>query len=88
MASWIPKAYKVIKEENVPARMRDGVTLYADVYRPDAPGRFPVVLMRTPYGKDATAPNAKRFVPNGYVLVTQDKMLVEHFVRSGKRGGR
>ena len=72
MANWIPKAYKVIKEENVAARMRDGVTLYADVYRPDAPGQYPVILMRTPYGREATAPNAKRFVPYGYVLVTQD----------------
>jgi len=72
VANWIPKAYKVIKEENVAARMRDGVTLYADVYRPDAPGQYPVILMRTPYGREATAPNAKRFVPYGYVLVTQD----------------
>jgi predicted acyl esterase len=38
VASWIPKAYKIIKEENVPVRMRDGVTLRADIYRPDAPG--------------------------------------------------
>lgn len=70
--SRIPKAYKIREEKNVPARMRDGVTLYADVYRPEAPGRFPVVLMRTPYGKEMTAANAKRFVPNGYVFVTQD----------------
>ena len=31
--------------------MRDGVTLSADVYRPDAEGRFPVILSRTPYLK-------------------------------------
>ena len=72
VTNWIPKAYKVIKESSVPAAMRDGVTLYADVYRPDAPGQYPVILMRTPYGREATAPNAKRFVPYGYVLVTQD----------------
>ena len=72
MANLITRAYKIIKEESVPARMRDGVTLYSDVYRPDAPGRFPVVLMRTPYGREATAPNAKRYVPHGYILVTQD----------------
>ncbi len=72
MAQWIPKAYKIIKEASVPARMRDGVTLYSDIYRPDAPGRYPVILMRTPYGREATAPNARRFVPYGYVLVTQD----------------
>ena len=72
MANSIPKAYKIIEEKSVPAKMRDGVTLYADVYRPDAPGRFPVVLMRTPYGREATAANAKRFVPYGYIFVTQD----------------
>ena len=31
--------------------MRDGVTLSADVYRPGAEGRFPVILTRTPYLK-------------------------------------
>ena len=70
--SQIPRAFKIIQEQNVPVRMRDGVTLRADVFRPDAPGRYPVILMRTPYGKEATAPNAKRFVPYGYVFVTQD----------------
>jgi uncharacterized protein len=70
--SLIPRAFKIVKDENVPVRMRDGVTLRADVFRPDAPGRFPVIMMRTPYGKEATAPNAKRFVPYGYVFVTQD----------------
>jgi len=65
VTNWIPKAYKVIKESSVPAAMRDGVTLYADVYRPDAPGQYPVILMRTRYGREATAPNAKRFVPYG-----------------------
>ena len=31
-------------EKNVPARMRDGVILRADVYRPAAPGTYPVLL--------------------------------------------
>jgi len=30
---------------------RDGVRLDADVYRPDAVGEFPVLLMRQPYGR-------------------------------------
>jgi len=30
--------------------MRDGVTLYADVYRPERDGRFPTIVVRTPYG--------------------------------------
>ncbi len=31
-------------------RMRDGVTLYADIYRPSKAGRFPTVVVSTPYG--------------------------------------
>ena len=40
---------KVEFDRRIP--MRDGVTLSADVYRPDADGRFPVILSRTPYLK-------------------------------------
>lgn len=42
----------VLVEQNIPCRLRDGVTLRADVYRPAAPGRYPVVLTRLPYGKE------------------------------------
>ncbi len=45
------KTYKVVTEKDVPMKTRDGVTLYADVIHPDAPGRFPVLLSRTPYNK-------------------------------------
>ena len=31
--------------------MPDGIELAADVYRPAAPGRYPVLLIRTPYDK-------------------------------------
>jgi uncharacterized protein len=41
----------VTKEVDVPAKMRDGVTLLADVYRPTEAGSYPVVLMRLPYDK-------------------------------------
>jgi uncharacterized protein len=66
--------YRVRVERDVPARMRDGVTLYADVYRPDAHGRFPVLLLRRPYGKHLVAAPADHeyFVPRGYVVVVQD----------------
>jgi putative CocE/NonD family hydrolase len=54
--------------------MRDGVVLRADILRPDAPGRFPAILIRTPYGKedewrDSFAIRAAR---EGYVVVAQD----------------
>jgi predicted acyl esterase len=36
------------RTEQVP--MRDGTRLATDVYLPAAPGRYPVVMQRTPYG--------------------------------------
>ena len=36
---------------NVAVPMRDGTTLYADVYRPEGDGPFPAILQRTPYNK-------------------------------------
>ena len=50
----MPRVYSVSFERHVPVAMRDGVVLYADVYRPAAPGRFPVILQRTPYDKAGT----------------------------------
>jgi predicted acyl esterase len=41
----------VVVERDVPAEMRDGTILRADVYRPSSGGPFPVVLMRLPYNK-------------------------------------
>ena len=39
-------------DKDVPMTTRDGVTLRADVYRPDAAGRFPILLSRLPYDKN------------------------------------
>ena len=46
--------HEVTVERNVAAKMRDGVTLRADIYRPKAEGKFPVLLVRTPYDKQWT----------------------------------
>ena len=43
--------YAPIVERNVAVKMRDGVILRADVYRPETPGKFPVILQRTPYNR-------------------------------------
>ena len=68
--------YKVVRERNVMAPMRDGIRLATDVYRPDAPGRFPVLVTRGPYGKDTYADNQEHsawfFPQRGYVVVSQD----------------
>ncbi|MDX1396779.1 MAG: CocE/NonD family hydrolase [Gemmatimonadota bacterium] len=66
--------FAIVVERNVPAAMRDGVILRADIYRPDAPGRFPVVLRRTPYSK--ATPGAidgiRELAALGYVVIVQD----------------
>ena len=56
--------------------MRDGTRLATDVFRPDAPGRFPVLVNRGPYGKEGYIDNPDHsmwfFPQNGYVFVSQD----------------
>ncbi len=66
--------YKVAVEKDQPMRTRDGICLRADIYRPDAPGRFPVLLVRTPYDKSAGMALTEKdyFPPRGYVVVVQD----------------
>jgi len=64
----------IIIQRDVPLKTRDGVTLRGDIYRPNSPDKFPVILMRTPYDKSvgwAVAP-APRIVARGYVLIVQD----------------
>lgn len=58
---------------DVAVPMRDGVRLSANVFRPEAPGRYPTILVRTPYGKgSAISPNYAPFVERGYAVVVQD----------------
>jgi putative CocE/NonD family hydrolase len=67
--------------------VRDNVRLATDVYLPDGPGPFPVVLERTPYGRDAVSRSeitvadrtpiargalARYFTAHGYAVVFQD----------------
>ena len=53
-----PPTNDVRLENHVPIPMRDGVVLYADVYRPVRAGKYPVLVSRTPY-------STERF-PNAY----------------------
>ncbi len=62
-------------ENRVAIPMRDGVVLYADVYRPVGDGKYPVIVSRTPYSTERT-PDAYGaavfFSRRGYVYVFQD----------------
>jgi uncharacterized protein len=61
---------------DVPAPMRDGAVLRADIWRPAGGEPVPAVLMRTPYGKEGAVPNgaldAATAVAAGFAVVVQD----------------
>jgi uncharacterized protein len=62
-------------ERDIAVRMRDGVILRADVFRPGGKGTFPVLVYRTPYGKHAAAQAYETHleaVERGYAVVLQD----------------
>jgi uncharacterized protein len=61
----------VIAQKDVPMKTRDGVTLRADIFRPDDKEKHPAILIRTPYGKQT--PMMMQF-PNdaGFGLIIQD----------------
>lgn len=55
------------------ALMRDGTPLSATIVRPKEPGKYPAILIRTPYGRAGMASYyGSLFAPRGYVVVSQD----------------
>jgi len=59
-------------DRNVGVPMRDGIELATDIYRPVAEGKFPVILVRTPYKKEMHELQAKFFARRGYAFAVQD----------------
>jgi len=71
----VPEQLTLSVDRNVPVPMRDGVVLFADVYRPAGPGPYPTLLQRTPYDKQnvgASVPFIFRAAESGYAVVVQD----------------
>jgi hypothetical protein len=70
----MPDAVSLTVDRNVAVPMRDGTTLYADVYRPSGPGPYPALLTRTPYDKALRGPVSFviRAATAGYAVVVQD----------------
>ncbi|MBN1225275.1 MAG: CocE/NonD family hydrolase [Candidatus Aminicenantes bacterium] len=68
-------------ESKTMIRMSDGISLAATIYLPGDPekgeptrmkGRFPTILMRTPYGRMNYLRDAFKFVSRGYAVIAQD----------------
>jgi putative CocE/NonD family hydrolase len=72
-----PDNFDTVVLKNVKVPMRDGVKLAIDIYRPArggaaVDGKFPVLLERTPYGKEFIGKMQSNVVSHGYVLAVQD----------------
>jgi uncharacterized protein len=63
---------QVLVEHHVPIPMSDGTVLRASVYRPRAPGSYPVLVERTPYDlATRVESDALSFARHGYAFVAQ-----------------
>jgi uncharacterized protein len=64
---------EILFQGDVMVAMQDGTKLAANIFRPKADGRYPVILMRSPYGKPGEkAEEPRRYVAAGYAVVVQD----------------
>jgi len=65
---------EIIIDYNFPIPTRDGICLYANVYRPNTNKKYPVLLTRTPYGKEnlQLIIDPLNAVRSGYIVVVQD----------------
>ncbi|MBI9043753.1 MAG: CocE/NonD family hydrolase [Anaerolineaceae bacterium] len=63
-------------EFDVPAEMRDGTILRANIFRPDDESEYPIALTRTPYGKDYMTGfpfmDLVRLAQAGFIVIAQD----------------
>ena len=65
-----------ITKETASMKTRDGIRLDADIYRPLSQEKFPVLLMRQPYGKAIASTvvyaHPRWYASHGYLVVIQD----------------
>jgi predicted acyl esterase len=71
--------YNMTSDLDLRAKMRDGIELLCDIFRPDEPGRYPVLIAASPYPRQLQNLGAPAgfieagasdfFVPRGYVHV-------------------
>lgn len=64
--------YRVRIQPGVSVKMRDGVSLVADIYSPVSDEKFPVLLTRTPYNRTGDPRFANELASHGYIVILQD----------------
>lgn len=72
--NYSPEKYTVQESRNNLAKMRDGVRLSVDIYRPAAAGKSPAILIGTPYSNNTAgmANRARWFARRGYAVAIAD----------------
>ena len=72
----LPDTRDTIIQYDVPCLLHDGTVLRANVARPSGEGRWPVILVRTPYGKDSAVnwiyADVTSTPRKGFVVIVQD----------------
>jgi predicted acyl esterase len=68
----IPKQgnYSMLMEKDVKIQLRNGSYLSSNIYRPDAEGKFPVIMSLGPYGKD-NLPHEYDSIKDGTIHVSE-----------------
>ncbi len=68
------RTFQVSTRYDIPVPMRDGSRLSTDLWLPQGDGPFPVILVRTPYNKNAAmhVEEGHYYASRGYVWVVQD----------------
>lgn len=69
-----PQQFTVKEGRGYKAPMRDSVKISVDIYRPADPGRYPAILIHTPYSNNAAGftNRAREFAKRGYVVAISD----------------
>ena len=71
---WSPAMAQVQQRFGVRTPLRDGIELVSDLWLPETPGRYPTVLVRTPYlkAKERWVNLGHTFAREGYAFMVQD----------------
>jgi predicted acyl esterase len=61
----------MIFDHDVPVTMTDGLQLRVNIYRPEKPGRYPVLMLMGPYGKDTSMADAPAYKTSWAKLIAK-----------------
>lgn len=68
VASGVPG---MVFDHDVPVSMTDGIQLRLNIYRPGKPGRYPVLMLMGPYGKDTSMADSPAYKTSWAKLIAK-----------------